>query len=183
MAGRLLGVFGWRIEGALPDAPKFVLIVAPHTSNWDFPIGVLAMFALGLRLTWLGKHTLFRFPVRGLLRWLGGEPVDRRVAHGTVGVAIARFRERPQWVLAVSPEGTRSRVMHWKTGFHRIAVGAQMPILPVSFDFSRRTITIMSLVMPTDDVAADMTRLRRRFRPEMARHPELFVAEPESAGA
>jgi len=175
-------MFGWRIEGMLPDAPKFVLIVAPHTSNWDFPIGVLTMFTLGLRATWLGKHTLFRFPVRGLLRWLGGEPVDRRVAHGTVGAAIERFQERPQWVLAVSPEGTRRRVAQWKTGFHRIAVGARVPILPVSFDFSRRTITILDLVVPTDDVAADMARLRRLYRPEMARHPALFVAEPEPPG-
>ena len=172
-------MFGWRIEGVLPDVPKFVLIVAPHTSNWDFPIGVLAMFALGLQLTWLGKHTLFRFPVRGLLRWLGGEPVDRRVAHGTVGAAIERFQQRPQWVLAVSPEGTRRRVAQWKTGFHRIAVGAGVPILPVSFDFSRRTITILDLVVPTDDVATDIARLRRLYRPEMARHPALFVAEPD----
>jgi len=183
IAGRLLGLCGWRIEGRVPEAPKFVLIVAPHTSNWDFPIGVMAMFALGLRATWLGKHTLFRFPVRGLLRWLGGEPVDRRVAHGTVGMAIARFAERSQWVLAVSPEGTRGRVVQWKTGFHRIAAGAGVPIQPVSFDFSRRTITILDLVMPTDDVAADMTRLRRLFHPEMARYPDLFVAEPDTPAA
>jgi 1-acyl-sn-glycerol-3-phosphate acyltransferase len=95
-----------------------------------------------------------------------------------VGAAIERFRERSQWVLAVSPEGTRGRVAEWRTGFHRIAAGAGVPICPVAFDFSRRAIVIFELFTPSEDVSADLTRLRRLYRPEMALHPELFVAEP-----
>lgn len=166
------------MEGTLPEVPRFVLIVAPHTSNWDFPIGVFAMFTVGLRLTWLGKHTLFRFPVRGLLRWLGGEPVDRSAPLGVVGAAIGRFRERPQWVLAITPEGTRRRIAQWKSGFHRVARGAGVPILPVAIDYSRRAIVIGTLFEPTDDQAADIAALRRRFTAVMARYPEQFATEP-----
>lgn len=178
LAGRILGLFGWRMEGTLPDAPRFVLIVAPHTSNWDFPLGIFAMFTVGLQLTWLGKHTLFRFPVRRLLRWLGGEPVDRAAPLGVVGAAIERFRDRPQWVLAIAPEGTRRRISQWKTGYHRVARGAGVPILPVAIDYSRRVIEIGTLFEPTDDAAADTAALRRRFTAAMARYPEQFATEP-----
>lgn len=155
-----------------------MVIVAPHTSNWDFPICVLVMFAVGIQATWLGKHTLFRFPVAGLLRWLGGEPIDRRAPHGTVGVAIERFRARSQWVLAVSPEGTRKRVVEWKSGFHRIARGVGVPIVPVQLDYSRHVVTIDTLFEPTDDAEGDIVTLRRRFSPEMALYPEKFAAAP-----
>jgi 1-acyl-sn-glycerol-3-phosphate acyltransferase len=172
----LLALCGWRIEGRLPEVPRFVLIVAPHTSNWDFPIGVLAMLATRIRLTWLGKHSIFRFPVAGILRRLGGEPVDRSIAQGTVELAIERFRTREQWVLGIAPEGTRKRVAQWKTGFYRIATGAAVPILPVTIDFSRRVLDLGTLFYPTGDQESDLAALRRRYRPEMARHPAQFAA-------
>jgi len=174
-ARRLLGVFGWRVGGAMPDLPRFVLIVVPHTSNWDFPICILAMFAIRFRLSWLGKHTLFRFPVAGILRWLGGEPIERSSTHGTVEQAIARFRERPQWVLGVSPEGTRKRVTEWKTGFYRIATGAGVPIVPVALDYARKVVDILPPVWPTGDATADLERLRGLFRAGMARHPAGYA--------
>ncbi len=174
-ARRLLGLFGWSVAGAMPELPRFVLIVAPHTSNWDFPICILAMFAIRFRLSWLGKHTLFRFPVAGILRWLGGEPIERSSAHGTVEQAIARFRERPQWVLGVSPEGTRKPVAEWKTGFYRIATGAGVPIVPVALDYARKVVDILPPVWPTADTAADLQRLRGLFRAGMARHPAGYV--------
>ncbi len=175
-ARRLLALAGWRIEGELPALPRFVVIAAPHTSNWDFPLGMLAMLAIGLRLSWIGKHTLFRFPVTGLLQWLGGEPVDRAAAHGVVSAAIERFHARPQWVFGVSPEGTRRRVAQWKTGFHRIARGANVPILPVTLDYSRRVVSLGTLFTTTDDADADIRYLRGLYHPSMARHPENFPA-------
>jgi 1-acyl-sn-glycerol-3-phosphate acyltransferase len=178
LAASVLRLFGWRIEGTLPDEPRFVLIVAPHTSNWDFPIGVLAMFAIGLRLNWLGKHTLFRFPVASILRWLGGEPIDRGTAHGTVEAAIERFAARPEWVLGIAPEGTRRRVEEWKMGFYRIATGAAVPIVPVWFDYSRRVVGLGIPFRPTADAATDLATLRGMYRPEMARHPDQFAAGP-----
>jgi 1-acyl-sn-glycerol-3-phosphate acyltransferase len=177
LARRLLGLFGWRIEGEFPDWPKLVVIVAPHTSNWDFFLGVLGMFAVGLRASWLGKHTVFRFPLAPVLRWLGGEPVDRTAAHGTVGTAIEHFRTRPQWVLGLSPEGTRRRVDQWKTGFYRIAVGAGVPIIPVTVDYSTRALRIGSPVVPASNDTVAIAKLRACFRKEMAKYPEKF-AEP-----
>jgi 1-acyl-sn-glycerol-3-phosphate acyltransferase len=168
--------------GELPDEPRFVLIVAPHTSNWDFVLGVLAMLTVGIQLNWLGKHTVFRFPIAGILRWLGGEPVDRSTHHGLVEAAIERFRTRPQWVLGIAPEGTRKRVEQWKTGFYRIAVGAGVPILTVAFDYSRRVVDLGTLYWPVGDEITDMRAIRGRYRKEMARFPEKF-AELTAGGA
>jgi 1-acyl-sn-glycerol-3-phosphate acyltransferase len=175
LARRTLALFGWRVEGDLPELPKFVVIVAPHTSSWDFPICVRAMFATGLRLSWLGKHTLFRFPVAGLLQWLGGEPIDRGATHGTVEQAIANFRARAQWVLGIAPEGSRRRVPQWKTGFHRIAVGAGVPIVPVWLDYPAKVLGLGAPTWPTPDLAADLEGFATVFRREMARHPEQFT--------
>lgn len=175
-ARRLLALGGWRVEGNLPDLPRFVVIAAPHTSNWDFPIGMLAMLSIGLRISWIGKHTLFRFPVTRLLHWLGGEPVDRGAAQGIVAAAIERFRTRPQWVFGVSPEGTRRPVAKWKTGFHRIARGAGVPILPVALDYRRRVLRLGALFVPTTDAEADLRELQGFYSAEMARHPAQYVA-------
>jgi 1-acyl-sn-glycerol-3-phosphate acyltransferase len=175
LARRLLALAGWHVGGELPSRPKFVLVVAPHTSNWDFVLGVLAMFATGLRASWLGKHTIFRFPLAALLRWLGGEPIDRSTPQGTTGVAVERFRTRSHWVIALSPEGTRRPVARWRTGFHRIAVRAGVPIVPVWIDYRTRTVGIGELFEPGLDESADVARLRAQFRKDMARHPDQFL--------
>ena len=155
-----------------------MLIVAPHTSNWDFLIGLLSMIATGIQLNWLGKHTIFFFPFSGFLRWLGGEPVDRNASHGKVETAIERFRTREQWVLAMAPEGTRKRVEQWKTGFYRIAVGAGVPILTVEMDYSRKALDLGTLYWPTGNEAIDMRELRGRYSSSMARFPGKFVEYP-----
>ncbi|MFI5210951.1 MAG: 1-acyl-sn-glycerol-3-phosphate acyltransferase [Gemmatimonadales bacterium] len=182
LAGHLLALPGWRVEGELPPLPKFVIIVAPHTTNWDFIIGVLAMFITDVKANWLGKHTIFRFPVAPLLRWIGGEPIDRSVKHGTVETAIERFQTRPEWVLALSPEGTRRRVERWKTGFYRIAVGASVPIVPIAIDYRTRALAIGAPVWPDQDETAGVAKLRALFRKEMARYPERFAEEGRPEG-
>ena len=175
LAGALLRVAGWRIEGGLPREPKFVACLAPHTSNVDFLLSVLAMYALGIRLTWLGKHTLFRGPAAPLLRWLGGEPVDRAAPGGTVGQAVARFRAEAAYALGIAPEGTRNPVTHWKAGFHRIAREAGVPIVPVWMDYGARCVRVGAPVWPTADEAGDIARLRATYRKDMARHPDRFI--------
>lgn len=170
-----LALFGWRVEGALPEEPRFVLIVGPHTSNLDFFIGVLAKIAVDIDASWLGKHTIFVFPVGWILRWFGGEPVNRSESHGIVEAAVERFKARPQWVLAMAPEGTRKRVEQWKTGFYRIAVGAGVPILPVAFDYSRKVVDLGTLYWPTGDEVVDLKQLRSRYRSSMAKHPANYV--------
>lgn len=173
-----LRLFGWRIAGTLPDLPRFVLIVAPHTSNWDFPIAILAMIGTRLRTTWFGKHTLFRFPIAGLLRWLGGEPVDRTTNRGTVATAVDHFQSRAQWVLTLSPEGTRKHIARWRTGFLRIAVAARVPIVPVWLDYRAREVGIGAPIAPPDDSPESLAAIRALFRPEMAKYPGQFAVDP-----
>jgi 1-acyl-sn-glycerol-3-phosphate acyltransferase len=154
--------------------PKFVAIVAPHTSNWDFPLGVLVMFALDLRVHWFGKESLFRSPLGSFFRLLGGRPVRRDAPEGVVEEMAATIGAEPRFILALAPEGTRKRVARWRTGFYHIAVRAGMPIVPVSFDWSRRVVTISAPMQPTGDLAADLVMLQNHYRREMARNPDAF---------
>lgn len=171
---RALALFGWRIVGEPPDEPKFVAIVAPHTSNWDFVVCVAAMFALGLEIRWLGKHQLFRWPLGALLCRLGGWPVRRDAPEGLVMQAAAIIRSRPRFILGIAPEGTRSRVARWRTGFYRIAEAARIPIVPVALDWERREIVISDMVWPTGDTSRDIAYLMTHFKARMARHPQSY---------
>jgi 1-acyl-sn-glycerol-3-phosphate acyltransferase len=172
----VFATLGWRVTGELPTPPRAVVIVAPHTSNWDFPVCMLAMLALGLQIQFIAKHSIFFFPARYVLRWLGAEPVDRRVHAGTVSQAIEQFRASEARYLGIAPEGTRRRVDRWKTGFWRIADGAGVPIIPVALDWGRREVRILTAFTTTGDREADLAILRGMFRPEMARRPEHFAA-------
>jgi 1-acyl-sn-glycerol-3-phosphate acyltransferase len=163
-AGRIfLHMSGWRFEGAIPDVAKAVLIVAPHTSNIDFFVGVAAMFALGLRVVFLGKHTLFVWPLGPIMRWLGGVPVDRRATSGVVEETVALFDSTDRMILVLSPEGTRRAVDKWKTGFYYVALEAGVPVVPVALDYGRRTLWIGDLFEPTGDLAADLEVLEEFF--------------------
>ena len=169
-----LALLGWRIEGVVPDVARAVVIVAPHTSNWDFLVGIAAMLALGLDARWIGKDTLFRPPFGALLRALGGTPVDRDSPEGVVDEGVRRLRQPDRLFLGLAPEGTRARVERWKTGFHRMARGAEVPIWPVALDYRRKTVDLLPPFTPTDDVEGDVRALRALFSPEMARHPDQF---------
>ena len=154
---------GWRIQGDIPDLPKMVIIVAPHSSNWDFVVGVAAKVAMRLRVKYLGKDTLFRFPLGILMRYLGGIPVDRTAANDIVISVVRQFERRRRMLLAVAPEGTRKPVDRWRTGFYHIARGAGVPILPVVLDWGTRTIRILPLYWPAGNVDAELPELRRLF--------------------
>ena len=170
----VLRVTGFRVEGAVPDLTHCVAIAAPHTSNFDLPLALAAMFALGVRVNWLGKHTIFWRPLGTLLRWLGGVPVDRSAATNTVDQAVAALRAAPRMFLGVAPEGTRSRVARWKTGFHRIAVTAGVPIVPVCLDYSRRVVRIFPTMTPPADLQADIAALQQLYAAGMGRHPGRY---------
>jgi 1-acyl-sn-glycerol-3-phosphate acyltransferase len=170
----VLGLLGWRVVGRFPDVPKSVIVVAPHTSNWDFVVGIATVFALGLRVRYLGKHTLFRFPFGALLRATGGIPVDRSAAEGVVFRAVEKVKSEERIFLAIAPEGTRTRVEQWKSGYHRIATGAGVPILPVALDYSRKAVVLMELFQPTGAHDKDEAALRALFKAGMARHPDAY---------
>ena len=159
----LLARLGWRSEGRLPDEPKLVAIVAPHTSNWDFPLGLLVKWALALRASFLGKHTIFRPPLGWFMRQWGGIPVDRRASHNVVSQMVDEFRRRDKLLLVIAPEGTRKHVGAWKTGFYHIAEGARVPIVCVAFDWGRRVIRFGPTLRPHGDVDREVTELRQSF--------------------
>jgi 1-acyl-sn-glycerol-3-phosphate acyltransferase len=154
---------GWTFAGRIPDVAKAVLIVAPHSSNWDFFIGVAAMFALGVRVEFWGKHTLFFWPLGPLMRWLGGFPVDRRSAAGVVDVTVHRFAASDRMILALAPEGTRSAVHRWKTGFYHVAEAASVPVIPVVLDWGSRTIRFGDRFDTTGDIELDVSTLKGVF--------------------
>ncbi len=154
---------GWNVDGEIPNVPKLVIIAAPHTSNWDFVVGVAAKLALDLDVMWLGKHTLFRGPLGAMMRRLGGRPVDRHASHDVVRDVVGVFARRERLVLALAPEGTRKRVERWRTGFYHIAHAARVPIVPVALNFGARAIQIGAPFTTTGDVDADIAALRQRF--------------------
>ena len=166
--GKAIGILAlralrWRIDGDIPDHPRMVVIVAPHTSNWDFPVGLAAKYALRLDATFLGKHTLFRAPLGWLMRRWGGIPVDRSSSHDVVAHIVATFASRPRMFLAIAPEGTRKKVSRWRTGFWHIAKGAGVPILPVVFDWGSRTIHILPVFIPRENVDQDVAELQAKY--------------------
>jgi 1-acyl-sn-glycerol-3-phosphate acyltransferase len=160
---------GWSFAGTVPDLPKVVLIVAPHTSNWDFVIGAAGMLALDLDLRFLGKHTLFKGPMGVLMRGLGGIPLDRAHSSGVVDEMAARIKKADHLLLAIAPEGTRGKVERWKTGFHGIARGAEVPILAATLDYGRRQIRFRDPFEPSQDVEADVEKLKEFFADSLGR--------------
>ncbi len=156
--GRLvLAAAGWGFDGEVPNVSKGVIIVAPHTSNWDFVLGVAAMLALDLKLRFLGKHTLFNGPLAPMMRGLGGIPVDRtQPGRGIVEEMAELFKKEEELLLALAPEGTRGSVDRWKTGFHRIAHAADVPIMPVALDYGLRRVRFGPVVQPSDDIDRDV---------------------------
>ena len=162
----LLRLTGWRMVGRFPDIPKLVLIGAPHSSNWDGILGFAAKLAMGLDLKILGKDSLFRLPLVGMiLRRMGVIPVDRSAAHGVVEQAATMIRDADQLWFGLAPEGTRKRVEHWKTGFWKIAKAADVPVLPAYFHYPDKVIGIGEPFQLGDDMAADMVRIRAWYAP------------------
>ena len=172
----LMRITGWRFTGAdFPDRRKFVLIVAPHTSNWDFPLGIMAMYSLGIRGTFLGKDTLFNFPLGLLMRFLGGFPVDRSARSDVVTQTVELVERTERIIIVLSPEGTRKLTPRWRSGFYWIAQKSGMPILPIAFDFSKKVVHVHPLFEPTGDQDADIGALRKLFSSAMAFYPEKYA--------
>jgi 1-acyl-sn-glycerol-3-phosphate acyltransferase len=168
----VLRVLGWRITGALPNTSKVVVIGAPHTSNWDGIVGVTCVLALGLKIALMGKDSIFRGPFGPMLRWLGLIPIDRNCAAGIVEQSIAKFQERDALFLGMAPEGTRHGATEWKTGFYRIALEAEVPILLVVFDYAKRELQLPLTLYPSGNIEADMETILSHYRGVTAKHPE-----------
>ena len=167
-----LKLMGWRIEGELPRLDKFVAIGAHHTSNWDFVIFIALKFVLRLNARWFGKHSIFRWPFGGLMRSWGGIPIQRHLSLNMVEQAIQGFRDNREFILVLSPEGTRRKVERWKMGFYHIALGAGVPIVLGALDYQNRRVVIAPTFLPTGDEQADLAAMLAFFRPYVPKKPE-----------
>jgi len=172
--GRLWMWFsGWDVVGQVPAGGKFVLIGAPHTSGWDLPFGLAAVYLFRLKVSWMGKDALFRKPFGGIMRWLGGVAINRDSPHGVVDQVAGQLRDSRKLIILITPSGTRKKGDYWKSGFYRIAYAAQIPILCGYLDYSRKEACLGLSFVPTGAIKSDMERIREFYVGRQGKHPEL----------
>ncbi|MDC8831207.1 1-acyl-sn-glycerol-3-phosphate acyltransferase [Alteromonas gilva] len=171
---------GWSLAGNMANEPRMVLIVAPHTSNWDFVLGVMYMLALGIRLSFFAKHTLFKGPLEGIMRRLGGLPVERSRAHGVVENMAARIGQSEQLIVALAPEGTRKAVYPWKSGFLYIAQNARIPVQCVGLDYQQKCLKFGPVLSVSNDLTASMESVYGFYRTVSAKYPQQTITEPNA---
>lgn len=174
-----LKLAGWKVEGSLPEQARVsVFIAAPHTSNWDLPFTLMAAFALRLDIYWMGKEEIFKPPFRGLMMWLGGVPVRRSQSNNLVAASAQALKDstRPMQ-LVVPPEGTRSKVRYWKTGFYHIAQAAEVPIILSYLDFGTKRMGLGPVLIPSGDLDADMVKIKAFYAPIRGKNPDQYHAE------
>lgn len=187
LVGRImLRLLGWRVEGTLPDRPKIVAVVAPHSSNLDFLIAIGLVFSWNLKVRYIGKKELFRFPLGPIMYWLGGIPVDRKASTGLLNQVVAEFDRSDTVLLGIAAEGTRTWGARWKTGFYWIARRSGAVVMPVCLDWSRKVIGLLPAVdpalgNPADDLKAIVASLSR-FPRRDGRMIDPALALPADAG-
>ena len=159
----IMRVVGWRMDGELPDLPKFVLIGAPHTSNWDFVLFLGVIFNLRANVRFMGKAEIFRSPIGFFFRYCGGVPVDRSKSTGLVDQMVQACRESDHFILTIAPEGTRHQVEQWKRGFYHIAKGAGIPIVMAVVDGKHKTVRVGQVFHPTENIEADIKAIQGFF--------------------
>ena len=167
----VLRLLGWRIEGDFPNLPQVVVALTPHTSNMDFILTLAVLWGLGLKSSFLMKHTLFWFPLGPLLSAMGGIPVDRKDPEGLVDGMVTEFQRRDRLVLGITPEGTRSGVRRWKTGFARIAAKAKLPVVPAILNYETRTIHFAPAIIGLNNPDAILEGVKLAAVNGRARHP------------
>ena len=169
-----LKMLGWRVEGEIPNIKKFVILAAPHTSNWDFPISLAIAFALKIKIYWMGKDAMFRWPFGAACRWLGGIPIDRSRSHNTVEQCVRAFEDRDKLIMVIPPEGTRKTVSYWKTGFYHIARGANVPIVLGFLDYRRKKGGIGPTFYPSGRIENDMEEIKAFYATITGKRQNLF---------
>jgi len=169
----LFRMMGWKVINTFPTLNKYLIIAAPHTTWQDFPIALLAKFATSLQANYIGKASLFKPPFGFIFRWLGGAPIDRNTSTNKVLAIVDIFNSKDEFILAMSPEGTRQKVMKWKTGFYYIAKGANIPIVMITLDFKNKQLKISEPYKLTDDMEADFEHFHAYFDGVIGKHPEL----------
>lgn len=172
LSATLLSLLGWQVEKNIPEDKKIIIIGAPHTSNWDFPLTLLALSSLGLRFSWIGKHTIFKGPFGIFFRKIGGIPVNRKARSGFINEMVSAFSARDQLTLAIAPEGTRSKKDHWKAGFYQIAVKANIKVCLGFIDYPTKTVGLGPTLMPSKDIVGDFKMIQEFYHEKSGRYPE-----------
>ena len=168
-------ILGWKVVGSFPKIPKFVIAVFPHTSNYDFFVGIFIRSVLKEEINYVGKKELFNPLTSWFFKGLGGAPLNRSGSQNMVESIVNIYNDREKFRLAIAPEGTRKAVKEWKTGFYYIAKGASVPILLVGFDYSKREIHFYPLFTPTDDIEKDFRTMKRYFVGVQGKNPEKGI--------
>lgn len=170
-------LFGWKIIGHKPvNITKYVIVVAPHTSNWDFAVGYCTKHIEDLHPDFLAKNSLFKIPLVGwFLRNMGGHPVDRSKKMNMVDVMVEKFATHDKFIMAITPEGTRSYSPDWKTGFYRVAERANVPIVLAGIDYGKKALTFSEPFFASGDLEADIEKMKAFFRTMKGKHPEQGV--------
>jgi 1-acyl-sn-glycerol-3-phosphate acyltransferase len=162
-----LRISGWKVTGSIPKEKKYVIIAVPHETNWDFPITLAMAFILGFKIFWMGKSSLFKWPFGAVMRWLGGIPINRDKKSNTVSQTIEAFRQARELVVVIPPEGTRSNVTSWRTGFYHIAVGAGVPIVLGYIDHANKTGGLGPVFYPTGDLNSDLPKIQAFYQKQL----------------
>lgn len=170
----LLKVCNWRIEGEICNAPKFMLVMAPHTSWWDFTNNLGVMLATGIEVSWFIANKYTRWPLGTLIRYIGGVPVERSSRQDLVSQMVDHINGKDQFVLAIFPEGTRKKVTKWKTGFWYIATQSKLSVQVVSVDYKKRATIFGPVLDLSDDIDADIEKIQSFFQQATARYPAQF---------
>ena len=167
-----INISGWRINGKIPDEERIVIIAAPHTSNWDFILAMLAIFGLNIKVRWLGKHSIFKPGFKKFFEWLGGIPVYRDNPSSLIENIVNIVKKERSIVIAMTPEGTRKKVKRWKTGFLRIAKQTHSKILLISIDAPTKSIEIGKIFKPTGNSEEDLAYIQKYYSTFRGRNPQ-----------
>jgi 1-acyl-sn-glycerol-3-phosphate acyltransferase len=173
VALRLLHLIGWKVRYKPLPGPHGVVVVYPHTSNWDFPVGLLAKWAVGLPFRWLGKESLFKGILGVPMRAWGGMPVERGASTGATQRLAATMKAAPWCWIALAPEGTRSHRPHWRSGFYHLALTARVPLLLVYIDYPNKVLSVVDTLELTGDQQRDMAAIAAVYEGHHGLHPEL----------
>ncbi len=163
---------GWSFDKNIPDLPKFIVVGAPHTSNWDFIYFLLFIKAIGIKVSFIGKDTAFWWPFGILLRKIGGIPVNRRIRSNFVDQVIAKFNQSSKLIVLITPEGTRHKTNYWKSGFYYIALGAHIPILLGSIDYPKKKLSLGPILVPSGNIREDFKIIQSYYTDKIGKFPQ-----------
>lgn len=174
----ILWVFGWKVNQNIPKEKSYIILVAPHTSNWDFLVGRLVIGSLRVQQTVMMKKEMFFFPLKYLLKALGAMPINRKKSIRMVDYIVELFNERDDFVFSITPEGTRSYVEKWKTGFYHIALKANVPIVLGKIDYKRKESGLSDIIYPSGDFEKDFKLIIDLLKDVKGRNPKLYNPKP-----